>query len=206
MAVSRQTWCWRSWEFYILIHRQQKETDCHTGCNLSIGDLKAHPHSDTLPPRPHLVSTSSLRVPLPMDQAFKHISLWGPLIQTTINHIHTHLPFCQCRCYSRSRIVQLSVGEHSPRKVGPVLLQVLHLLVPMSGSLSLCTVSQALQLSPPHFPTPVFSPTTPLGLTQCIFIILNLACKHSDKVSVFLFFLTYVGCFILCVPNVEAML
>jgi len=26
MAASRQTWCWRSREFYILIHRQQKET------------------------------------------------------------------------------------------------------------------------------------------------------------------------------------
>ena len=53
---------------------------CHTGSSLSIGDLKAYPHNDTLPPtRPHL-----LIVPLPMGQAFKHMSLWGAIpIQTT---------------------------------------------------------------------------------------------------------------------------
>jgi hypothetical protein len=44
---------------------------CYTGHSLSIGDLKAHPHSDTLPPtRPHL----------PMGQAFKHLNLWGPYL------------------------------------------------------------------------------------------------------------------------------
>ena len=36
MAVCRQTWCWRSREFYILIHRQPKETVCQTGHSLSI--------------------------------------------------------------------------------------------------------------------------------------------------------------------------
>jgi hypothetical protein len=52
---SRQTCCWRrSWEFYIW--RQQKETVCHTGCSLSIYNLKAHLHSDTFPPtKPHLL-------------------------------------------------------------------------------------------------------------------------------------------------------
>ena len=73
MALCRQTRCWRSLEFYILIHRQQKKTVCHTECSLCIGDLKAHLHSNTLPPtRPHLLIVS-----LPMDQAFKHTSLHG---------------------------------------------------------------------------------------------------------------------------------
>ena len=43
MAAGRQTWYWRSQEFHILIHRQQMGTVCHTGCSLSIGDLKACP-------------------------------------------------------------------------------------------------------------------------------------------------------------------
>jgi hypothetical protein len=48
----------------------------HSGQSLSIGDLKAHPHSSTLPiTRPHL-----LIVPLSMGQAFKHMSLWGPTL------------------------------------------------------------------------------------------------------------------------------
>ena len=51
MAACRQTWCWgRSWEFYILIHRQQKRTVYHNGHNLNIWDLKVCLHSDTLPP------------------------------------------------------------------------------------------------------------------------------------------------------------
>jgi hypothetical protein len=44
MAASRPTWCWRrSWEIYILIHRQQKESMCHTGYSLGICNPKAHP-------------------------------------------------------------------------------------------------------------------------------------------------------------------
>jgi hypothetical protein len=40
----------------------QEETIFHTAWSLSMGDLKTHLHSDTLPPiRPHL-----LTVPLPM--------------------------------------------------------------------------------------------------------------------------------------------
>jgi hypothetical protein len=70
-----QTWCWRwSWEFYILIHRQQRETVCHTGHSLSIGNLIAYPQSETIP----LKKPYFLIVPLPMGQAFKHMSLWGP--------------------------------------------------------------------------------------------------------------------------------
>ena len=54
----------------------QKGIVCYTGHSLSIGDSKACPHSDTLPPtRPHL-----LIVPLPKGQAFKHMSLWGPYL------------------------------------------------------------------------------------------------------------------------------
>ena len=41
-----------------------------------IWDIKAHLHSDTLPPTwPHL-----LIVPLPMGQTFKRMSLWGPYL------------------------------------------------------------------------------------------------------------------------------
>lgn len=54
----------------------KKKTECHTGWSLRIGDLKAYPHSGTLPPiRPHLVI-----VPHPMVQAFKHKSLWKPYL------------------------------------------------------------------------------------------------------------------------------
>jgi len=47
-------------------------TGFHTRCSLSIGDLKAHPHSNTLPPTR----------PFPMGQAFKHMSLWWPYLFT----------------------------------------------------------------------------------------------------------------------------
>ena len=44
IAASRQTCCRRrSWEFYILILRQQKGTGVHTGKSLDLGALKAHP-------------------------------------------------------------------------------------------------------------------------------------------------------------------
>ena len=70
MVTCRQTWYWRrSWGFYVLIYRNQ-EVKYITGHSLSIGDLKARPHSGTLPPtRPHL-----LLVPLPVslrEPAFK---------------------------------------------------------------------------------------------------------------------------------------
>jgi hypothetical protein len=70
MVVPRQTWCWRrSWEFYILICRQQKETVYHTGHSLSIGDLKACPYSGILPPtKPHF-----LKIPFPM---YKYSNIW----------------------------------------------------------------------------------------------------------------------------------
>jgi hypothetical protein len=38
------------------LDQQAAESMCHTGCSLSTGYLKAHPHSDTLLPiRPHLL-------------------------------------------------------------------------------------------------------------------------------------------------------
>ena len=44
--------------------------------SLSMGDLKAHLHSDAFPPTwPHL-----LIVPLPIGPAFKDMSLWGPFL------------------------------------------------------------------------------------------------------------------------------
>ena len=68
------------------IHRQQKETVCHTGTSLSIYDLKDHPHNGTLPPtRPH-----PLIVPLPMDQTFKHMSLRVPSLFKPPQAWHHH--------------------------------------------------------------------------------------------------------------------
>ena len=53
--------------------------------SLGTGNLKALPHSDTLPPsRSHLII-----VPLPMGQAFKHMTLWGPHQDTPRPHIQT---------------------------------------------------------------------------------------------------------------------
>ena len=55
---------------------QAAEGDClpHK-CSMSIGDLKARLHSDTLPPiKPHPFQ-QGLIVPLPMGQAFQHRSL-----------------------------------------------------------------------------------------------------------------------------------
>jgi len=54
LAVFRQAWYWRQRrEFYILFQRY-KGKDCLLGSN-EMG-LKAHPHSDTLPPpRLHLL-------------------------------------------------------------------------------------------------------------------------------------------------------
>jgi hypothetical protein len=54
-------------------------SDCHTRPCSSIWDLKACLYSDTLPPtRSHL-----LIVPLPIPQAFKHMSLRGPFLFRT---------------------------------------------------------------------------------------------------------------------------
>jgi hypothetical protein len=39
-----------------VLHLDTQETVCHTRCSLSIGDLRAYPHSDKLPStRPHLL-------------------------------------------------------------------------------------------------------------------------------------------------------
>ena len=83
MAACSQIWCGRRrGAVYILVLRQQKETVCHAGQCLNIGDLKAHPHSDTLPlTRPHLPI-----LPLPMSQAFKHLSLWRPFLFKPPHH------------------------------------------------------------------------------------------------------------------------
>lgn len=44
---------------------------CHTGLIFSIGDLKACPDSDKLPPRPQLPI-----VTFPVGQAIKYMSIW----------------------------------------------------------------------------------------------------------------------------------
>jgi hypothetical protein len=63
-----------------------EETVCHTGCSLSIGDLKAHPPTAThvlrqgtpTPTKPHLLVVS-----LPLGQASKHESMGTVSNQTT---------------------------------------------------------------------------------------------------------------------------
>jgi hypothetical protein len=43
-------------EFYILMFQEARRRLCHTGWSLSIGNFKAHPHGNALPPtRPHLL-------------------------------------------------------------------------------------------------------------------------------------------------------
>jgi hypothetical protein len=64
MAACRQTWCWRSQEFYILINRQQE-----TISSWSIYNLKAHLHCHTFlnkatpPIRPYLIILYSSATP-----------------------------------------------------------------------------------------------------------------------------------------------
>jgi len=75
MAVSRQAWCWRrSWGFYILTCRTQKDNTCHTEHSLSIGDRNA------CPPQWH---TSSNKATPPNSalwpkHSLPYMSLWGP--------------------------------------------------------------------------------------------------------------------------------
>jgi hypothetical protein len=68
-----------------LIHRL-RETVSHTGCSLNTWSIKAHPHSDTLPPKvtPTPTRPYLLIVPLPVGQAFKTLESMGAIpIQTT---------------------------------------------------------------------------------------------------------------------------
>ena len=71
-TACRQLWCWEGTESstsWSEGNRKKWPVD-HTECSLSKGDLKAHPHSDTLPPtRPHLH--------LPVVPFF--MNLWGPI-------------------------------------------------------------------------------------------------------------------------------
>ena len=100
MTICRQTWCWRSQDFCILFFRQKKETAYHTTHSLSTGDLKTHPNSDTLPPtRPHL-----LIVPLPVGQAFKHMSLWAPFLLK---------PSQECKFNSPNPCTKLDMVAHA---------------------------------------------------------------------------------------------
>ena len=60
MEACRQTWCWKSQEFYILIQRSQKETLFCTEQSPRTGvDPKAHTHNDILPlTKPHHLQQS----------------------------------------------------------------------------------------------------------------------------------------------------
>ena len=57
------------------------ETVCHTGNSLSIGDLKANPHSGTLPPtRPHLPIVPSIQTQESMGALpIKTTTVWNIL-------------------------------------------------------------------------------------------------------------------------------
>ena len=79
MATCRQAWCWRqSQEFYILIHRQQGETVCHTEHSLSIEDLKACP-----PPQWHTSSQKATTTPTRSEPP-NSATPCGPSIQTGV--------------------------------------------------------------------------------------------------------------------------
>jgi hypothetical protein len=71
-AKSSVSWTLKASRNWLSSTGTQQQSLLHTGQSLNIGNFKAHPHSDILPQtRPHLI------VPLPMCQAFKHLSLWG---------------------------------------------------------------------------------------------------------------------------------
>jgi hypothetical protein len=85
-AVCKQTWCWRSWSSTSDLKVARRRLPSAFGGKLSIGGLKAHLHSDTLPPiRPHL-----LRVPLPMAK-HSNTRLYGG--QTYSTHQKDWRPF-----------------------------------------------------------------------------------------------------------------
>jgi hypothetical protein len=71
-----------------------RRLEFHTGWGLSIGDLKAHPSSDTLPPtRPHLPID-----PFPIGQLLKHMNLWEPNL-FKLPLMDTENVFCCARKY-----------------------------------------------------------------------------------------------------------
>jgi len=73
-AVFRQKWHWRSWEFYILIQRQQKKTVSHTGYSLTI--------SESQPPQCHISSNKATPTPTRTHLLImtflmtKHLNTW----------------------------------------------------------------------------------------------------------------------------------
>ena len=76
-------WCWRgSWEFYILVHRQQGKNVCHTGHSLSVRELKACSTVTQFLQQGHIYSNKAIppNSATPYDQVFKHMHLWGPLL------------------------------------------------------------------------------------------------------------------------------
>lgn len=133
MAACRQTWCWkRSWEFCILIWRLQNESVCHIRDTLSIGDLRACPHSDTLPRRTKHSNTwicgshsysnhQSHQGPIVLKETFlseEHAEVWQgpvspcqsmslPLYQPHRHAVH-HLLWCPLAC-------RLSVARFTKR-------------------------------------------------------------------------------------------
>lgn len=62
--------------------KPQKETVCHTGNSLSIGDFKAPLYSDILPlTKPHYSNkTTPPKSATSYDQAVTHMSRWGPFL------------------------------------------------------------------------------------------------------------------------------
>jgi hypothetical protein len=84
---------------------QEEGLDPHWA-ELEHRNLKAHPHSDTLPPtRPHLLPTRPyfLIVSLTMGQAFKHMVLWGPNLFKPLSvclsiYLSVCLSVCVCVC------------------------------------------------------------------------------------------------------------
>lgn len=117
---------------------------------------------------------------------------------------HTASPFCPGRCHLRSCPALLSLLGSLSQEVdvrASLLSSLACSNISLPTSLQSFPVSRAL-----HSPCLRGSfPPTPLVLTHCICIVLHLAvlaCKHLDKVFVSLF--AHVGCFTLCVPNMEA--
>ena len=92
MAVSRQVWCWRSWEFYFLFWRQPEDSFRQLGGTSQSLRQQWHTSSNKAKPtptRPHL-----LIVPLPHQAYLNHYMV---CIQICVS---AQVLECLCRLHS----------------------------------------------------------------------------------------------------------
>jgi hypothetical protein len=84
MAACRQTCCWRSWEFYVLILSSQEEIRIPHWAELE----HRRPQSPA-PTMIHFLSQNHTysNKAIPVAQAFKHMNLWVPRLFKSPQHL-----------------------------------------------------------------------------------------------------------------------